>query len=210
MLMGYFSNSRVEMLKYVPLNAKRILDVGCGEGVFGYAIMRRQNCDVWGIEPDQRAAEIARKRLNTVIQAEFNDMHSLPKASFDCIVFNDVLEHMIDPWNALRIAKTLLRSPESVVVASIPNFRCWGNMLEIVLQANWEYKNGGLLDITHLRFFTFKSINKLFKGLEYDIKLIEGINPTQSEKYRLLNALLFNRIWDMRYQQFAVVAKVKQ
>jgi len=209
--MGYYNNLRSEMLDFVPLSSKKILDVGCGEGLFGEQLIKERNAEVWGVEPVKEAAEKATKRLTKVINSFFDENIVLPKNYFDCIIFNDVLEHMLDPWKALNICKSLLdhNSSDPVIVASISNFRAWNNVLEIVLHAEWDYKNEGTLDKTHLRFFTFKSINKLFEDLGYEIILIKGINPNLSKKYRLLNSLLFNRIWDMRFLQFAVVAKIR-
>lgn len=204
--MGYYSNIRPEMLEFVPMNGRKILEVGCGEGIFGETLIRRQNAEVWGVESNPVATDIAIKRLSRVINGEFGEMSMLPKSYFDCIIFNDVLEHMYDPWNALAFARTLLNSPEAVIVASIPNFRYWHNLVEIVIQKEWTYKDEGTLDRTHVRFFTCESIKSLFNQAGLKIRTIRGINPTESRKLRLLDFLLRGAVSDMRFLQFAVVA----
>ncbi len=96
------------MLVFIKLSTKKILDVGCGEEVFEEVLINHQNCEVWGNEPNLSSVEIAKKNLFKMI----------PKSYFDCIIFNDVLEHMLDPWEALKIAKSLLNSSKAVIVAS--------------------------------------------------------------------------------------------
>lgn len=207
--MGYYSNIRPEMLEFVPMTCRKILEVGCGEGIFSEALIRRQNAEVWGVEQNAVAADKAVRRLSRVINGEFGDPSTLPKSYFDCIIFNDVLEHMYDPWNALAFAGSLLNSPEAVVVASIPNFRYWHNLVEIVIRKEWTYKDDGTLDRTHVRFFTHNSIKALFTQAGLRIRTIRGINPTESKKLRLLDFLLRGAVSDMKFLQFAVVASLK-
>jgi 2-polyprenyl-3-methyl-5-hydroxy-6-metoxy-1,4-benzoquinol methylase len=204
--MGYHSNFRSEMLQFIPLDRRRILEVGCGEGFFGEALIHRQNAEVWGLEPNSSAANEAKKRLSRVINAEFGDKNVFPRASFDCIVFNDVLEHMYDPWRSLAFAKTLLKSRDGIIVASIPNIRYWHNLIELILKKEWEYRDEGILDRTHVRFFTKKSVSRLFDQAGLNIQKIQGINPTKDKKFKLLNFIVGGSIQDMRYLQFAVVA----
>jgi 2-polyprenyl-3-methyl-5-hydroxy-6-metoxy-1,4-benzoquinol methylase len=152
------------MLEFAPMTCRKILEVDCGEGIFGEALIRRQNAEVWGVEPNAVEVDKAMKRLSRVINGEFGEPSALPKAYFDCIIFNCVLQHMYDPWNALAFAGTLLNSPEAVVVASIPNFRYWHNMVEIIIQKEWTYKDEGTLDRTHVHFFCIRE-RKIFVQL---------------------------------------------
>lgn len=203
----YFKNIRDEMLGFVPRDAARILEVGCGEGVFGAQLAERQGAEVWGIEPNRAAAEIAASRLFRSENGLFGADVSAPRNHFDCVIFNDVLEHMPDPWEALELAKEFLRDEKSVVVASVPNFRYWHNMIEIVFRGEFNYSDAGILDKTHLRFFTKKTIVDFFTKAGFEILGMSGINPTRSRKFKLANALLMNRIRDMEYLQFGVVAR---
>ncbi len=123
----YYSNTREEMLKFVPKSAKRILEVGCANGSFGAKFIERQNAEVWGIEPVSASAKQAESVLFKVINKLFSIDINVPKNYFDCIIFNDVIEHLIDPWEALKVSKIFLNDkPSSIVVASIPNFRFIG------------------------------------------------------------------------------------
>src|SRR5438270_2444718 len=126
----YFAEARSEMLAYVPTTAATILDVGCSTGVFGASLKKRQQCTVWGIEMVPAAAETARHVLDHV-RVEAFDPAALPENHFDCLLFNDCLEHMPYPEKILVAAKRLLRSGGHVV-ASIPNMRYFPVMWDLI------------------------------------------------------------------------------
>jgi SAM-dependent methyltransferase len=211
----YFEWSRPEMLPFVPTNCRRILDVGCGVGAFGASLKQTREVEVWGVEPISSAAEKAAERLDHVVVGPFNPEIALPGATFDCVVFNDVLEHMPAPEEALRYARILL-APGGTVVASIPNIRSFPTIWQLMFHARWEYEDAGILDKTHLRFFTKSSIVNLFEREEYALQSVCGINPYLGtpnastrlwRAYRLANALFLGKFADMKFLQFAVVAK---
>ncbi|HEY4285255.1 MAG TPA: class I SAM-dependent methyltransferase [Chthoniobacterales bacterium] len=203
----YFSQSRPEMMKFIPSKAKRILDVGCAEGNFGASLKNQLGSEVWGVEPVPSIAEIASQRLDRVLCGDISaELSQCDDGYFDCIVFNDVLEHLIDPSRVLVDVKRKL-SRNGVVVASIPNIRYFPVLKDLVLHGQWEYEDAGILDRTHLRFFTRKSIAKLFPSLGYRILQLEGINPRPSWKATLLNFAVLGKLTDTRYLQFACVAQ---
>ena len=201
---------REDMLGYLPKEARIILDVGCGEGGFGDLIKRQNNAEVWGIELFPQAAERARAKLDRVYVGNIEmDQFDLPDEYFDCIVFNDVLEHLHYPWDVLKQMKKLLKD-NGHVLASIPNVRYYEHVKTLMLRGDWDYEPSGILDRTHLRFFTLKSIKKVFEQSGYTVVSIEGIKKTAmgfSWKLNLLNMLLGKRFEDMRYLQFACLAK---
>lgn len=210
--LSYFQAEREEMLPYIPENIDKILEVGCGNGQFSELLKKIRSAEVWGIELNEKAAAIAAQKLDRVICAPFDSQLNLPKNYFDCIIFNDVLEHLVDPFTALLYSKELL-SEEGVVVASIPNVRYFDNIWNLLVHKNWQYAECGILDRTHLRFFTRRSILETLDALSFNVTTIEGINPVEryhpwrKRKFYFLNRLLFNQIEDMRYQQFAIVAR---
>ena len=211
---NYFQESRPEMLPFVPAHCRRVLDVGCGEGGFGETLKRTRQIEVWGVEPVRSAATAAAERLDHVVQTPFTPEAGLPSGTFDCVIFNDVLEHLFAPDDALRYARVLL-APGGVVVASIPNIRNFPTLWQLMLKARWEYEDSGILDRTHLRFFTKSSIQAMFEGEGYDIQSISGINAYWGATwrkwaiYRLANLFALGNFKDMKFLQFAVVAKPK-
>ena len=203
----YFRNPRYEMIGFIPENAKKILDVGCGEGYFGYELKKRIKATIWGVELDRTAAESAREKLDNVVIGDIsNIIYELPDNYFDCIIFNDILEHLIDPFTMLVEIQRKLTST-GVVVSSIPNIRYFDHVRRYLLKKEWKYEDSGILDRMHLRFFAKKSIVDMFESTGYDILNICGINPTKSKNYRILNLLLLGGISDMKYLQFACVTR---
>ncbi len=211
----YFTLARQEIVPFLPPNCRRLLDVGCGAGVFGEMVRRNRKIEVWGVEPISSVAAEASAKLDQVIVGTFGPQTELPEKAFDCIVFNDVLEHMVAPEKALRYARTLL-THDGLIVASIPNIRYLPVLWPLMVWGKWKYEDCGVLDKTHVRFFTRSSIIAMFQSEGYTVGSISGINPRagipQSSKrlwrvYEFLNALSFQKFDDLRFQQFAVVAQ---
>lgn len=203
----YYSQARLEILDFIPQNAKSILDIGCGEAVFSAKIKQKFGAKVWGIEFDVNAADIAKKKIDKVLIGDVSALISeLPDNYFDCIVFNDVLEHLIDPFRVLIEIKNKIKIG-GVVVCSIPNVRYFFVLKDLLFKKRWRYEDSGVLDKTHLRFFTKNSIVDMFNALEYKILKIEGINKSTSKKLALFNILTFGYFSDTRYSQFVCVAK---
>ena len=114
----YFTNVCDEMLRYIPQNAKCILDVGCGSGSFGEMIKSLSKVEVWGIEIAEDAAKEAASKIDRVIIADVEkDTLNLPRDYFDCIVFNDVLVHLCNPWNVLVRCKAFLQEVGYIVAS---------------------------------------------------------------------------------------------
>ena len=205
---NYYGQKRPEMLRYLPADAMIILDVGCGEGCFGELIKSQRNAEVWGIELFPQAVEKAKAKLDRVYVGNIEiDQFDLPEEYFDFIVFNDVLEHLIYPWDVLRQVKKYIEK-RGYVLASIPNIRYFEQVKRLVLRGDWDYERWGLMDRTHIRFFTFKGMRKMLEQNGYTVLNIEGINYEEfSWKFNILNILLGKRFEDMRYLQFACLAK---
>lgn len=212
---GYFQCVRPEMIGFVPEDCSRVLDVGCGAGAFGESLKKTRQIEVWGVEPTKSAAAQARARLDRVIEGKFGPGIELPTGAFDCIVFNDVLEHMFAPELALRYARGLL-APGGVIVASIPNIRYFPVVYQLIRYARWEYRDCGILDRTHVRFFTRSSMVNMFEREGFAVDSICGIKaytgPAGIHRvlwwaFRLVDGLVRGKFDDMRFLQFAVVAK---
>jgi SAM-dependent methyltransferase len=203
----YFENRRDEMLQFVPFSAHRILDVGCGKGTFARALKEARLAEVWGIEIDPVAAASAAIHLDRVETGEVNDVVGrLAEAFFDCVVFNDILEHLAQPAETLGRVRRIL-APGAVVVASIPNVRYIGNLYELVVRGDWKYTSSGILDHGHLRFYTRRSLPRLFGSAGYDLERIEGINGTTRAVFPLVVLLSAGALADTKWMQFACVAR---
>lgn len=206
---AYYQNARPEILPFIPDPCNRVLDVGCGSGAFGEYLKKERNCEVWGVEPVSAAADEAKDRLDKVINSLFSEEAQLPDNYFDVIIFNDSLEHFPYPEPPLQYARKLLNSG-GALVCSIPNVRYIKNVKHLLLDADWKYTYEGILDYTHLRFFTKKSIQRTIEDNGYKILTLKGINsyPWSGWKVNLLRTIFGSKIEDMRWLQFVVVACV--
>jgi 2-polyprenyl-3-methyl-5-hydroxy-6-metoxy-1,4-benzoquinol methylase len=208
---NYFDNTRPEMQRYIPASAQRMLEVGCGNAGFAASVKRSRPIHVTAVEGYAPAAEAAQSRVDRLLAMPLEEaLPLLADERFDCIVMNDVLEHLVDPWAALRQLRPLL-SPAGVVIASIPNVRYFTVFKEYLLEGQWKYQRDGVMDRTHLRFFTRKSMVDLFQDSGYVMQSIVGINGMAEFpfKFALLNWLMRNALDDARFIQFACVAKAR-
>ncbi len=159
---SYYEFARPEVLSLIPTSARQVLDVGCGAGMLGASLKARQGATVCGIEWNHEAAQAAKSRLDEVLIGDAEQMDgAFPDGRFECIVCADVLEHMRAPDRFLRQARAWL-APEGQLVASIPNVG-HHTVVGSLLQGNWTYESAGLLDRDHLRFFTRREIEALFR-----------------------------------------------
>jgi 2-polyprenyl-3-methyl-5-hydroxy-6-metoxy-1,4-benzoquinol methylase len=173
-----YTHPRDEMVDYLPATAVSALDVGCSSGAFGTQLRKLSRITrLVGLEPNQEAAEVARSVYDEVIIGRFPDaQRHLPAGErYDAVYFNDVLEHMERPELALAAVPDLL-SPTGVIIASIPNIRHVSILGQLIFRDEWRYKESGILDTTHVRFFTARSIRRLFEDGGWDVECLEGIN----------------------------------
>jgi len=205
---AYYQHGREEMLRFVPPDATTILDIGCGSGEFGRILKNRRGAEVWGIELVKEVADEAALKLDRVLAGNIETGElELPDGYFDCVICNDVLEHLIDPWRVLGMLRKKLRT-NGVVVASIPNMRYFQVLKDLVVRKRWEYRDNGILDRTHLRFFTVNGVRELFETSGYSVGTLEGIDRCDfSWKFKLLNRVLLNRLDDTRYSKFVCVVQ---
>lgn len=151
----------VDLLDRIPLDARVVLDVGCGTGALGAAYRARNpRCRLLGIECDREAAQIAARRLDAVanVDVERNPLPFSLTAGVDCIIYGDVLEHLKDPFALLtRHAEAL--SPHGTMLICVPNVEHWSFAAHL-LRGDWDYEESGLLDRTHLRWFSLESLRR--------------------------------------------------
>lgn len=205
---AYFSNPRPDLARFVPEGLGRVLELGCGAGAFGAALKAMGVKEVVGIERSPEAALAARQRIDRVVLADIErDALELPPDAFDCLVCNDVLEHLVDPWTMLARLRSYVR-PGGWLLASIPNVRHHKVVRHLVWPGRWRYEADGVLDRTHLRFFTRESARELVESAGFAIERMQGINASSLPLWlRLIDAALLGRLDDMRYLQFAIVAR---
>lgn len=157
---NYYGNINVELLRWIPLNARRVLELGCGEAALAAAYkLRNPGVEYVAVEAHPPAAAIARTRVDQLIEADFMAMDAAAISAlgqFDAIVLGDVLEHLPDPWRALKTLRDMLME-DGRLALSVPNVSHW-TALANLFQGQWPTLDSGLFDRTHLRFFTMNSL----------------------------------------------------
>jgi len=185
----YYSIKRQWINLFNIRDHSSILDVGCGSGELGRSLKVRFNSIVHGIEITVQNFEIAQQVLDRVVLGDFEQCEVNFGVSYDYIIFSDSLEHMVDTQRALLRARELL-GKDGELLMSIPNVRNFRVLFPLIFRDQFKYENEGILDRTHLRFFTKKSIiNELvdagFKAVDYFYEL------PLSSKVGKLNVITF-------------------
>jgi len=150
-----------DLLERIPLSARVVLDVGCGRSALSAAYRKRNpRARLLGIDKDPSIAPIAAERLDELATVDVEE-DPLPfdvSEGIDCIIYGDILEHLQDPWTVLRKHAEAL-TPDGVILICIPNLEHY-SFAEKLLRGTWDYETRGLLDTTHLRWFSLRSMRE--------------------------------------------------
>lgn len=203
---SYFKNTRSEILPLLPHKAENIFEIGCGAGDT-LAYIKKTNISKWvgGIEIYKKAAKKARKKgIDLVLTGNIETQAlKLRKKSLDVILCLDVLEHMIDPWAVLKKIKPYLKD-NGMIICSLPNIRNYKVLLPLMFLGHWNYSEQGILDKTHLRFFTEKSALELLNSSGYNVEKIE---PLIYGKNIFLNNFTFKLFAPFFHYQYLIKAR---
>lgn len=205
----YYEGLNREILLELPTEAKLFLDVGCAAGLMGEAIKEcHPSAIVHGIECAPAARIEASKRLDHVFDADLNAELPPLGALYDCVICADVLEHLIDPWSALQ-GLTKLLTPTGILIASIPNLRHYKVTRDLVWSGRFTYRESGVMDTTHLRFFTLYEMKKLFQGAGLDLVRYRPIGRGGNVLIRTLSKVLGGGFTEMQAPQYLLVGRKK-
>lgn len=154
---------------------KRVLEIGCSTGYLSEAL-QRNGCRITGVEIDAASGEAARRWCERVVIGDVETMDLAPLGSgYDVLLLADVLEHLRDPVAALQRLRPLL-APHGYAVVSVPNVANWAMRLGL-LAGRWNYTERGILDRTHLRFFTRNTIQSTLAAGGFGIRTFDLSAP---------------------------------
>lgn len=164
------NDPRTRIVNLVSAGSKA-LEIGCGSGtIIGY-LAQAKHCQALAVEPDAAMAAETRRLGVEVLQVRIEDPQLqdalVARAPFDAIIFADVLEHLRDPWTTLSTVRPWL-AYGGAVLASAPNVAYW-TIRWALLRGHWDYTQGYLMDSTHLRWFTRRTLHQLFTDTGYRI-----------------------------------------
>jgi 2-polyprenyl-3-methyl-5-hydroxy-6-metoxy-1,4-benzoquinol methylase len=207
----YFATARTEIAPHLPQRVHRMLDIGCGTGATT-AFVKSLHDVQWagGAEFVPEEAEKARSICDHVSVGNVEDWAfetEIAPASLDLILCLDVLEHLVDPWRVVQRLSPLL-APGGRLIVSVPNIRNWKFIRGLLFRGDFRYRDSGLLDRTHLRFFVRDTARDL--ALAGGLKLHFGGNAhpwTGLDARRLLSMASFGGLDDLMIKQFLIVAE---
>lgn len=171
----YFVEFREEIVPLLPAGlSARVLDLGCGSGeTSGFLKEKGRFAWVCGVEGSPEAAALAHKRIDQVLEGDIEKIDfPFPAESFDVILTLDILEHLVDPWAIIKKLHSLLK-PGGRLIVSIPNVRHYSVVLPLLFLGDWRYTQEGLLDSTHIRFFTSRTAKRIFLAQGFSIEHID-------------------------------------
>ena len=193
----YYSNINKHLLAICP-DANNVLEFGCGAGQF-MAAYKQKHAHAFsvGVELFNTAAKDAEQIFDKVIVGNTEELdlsaHQVEQNSFDLLIYGDVLEHFVDPWTALEKHLHFLK-PGGTVCICVPNIAHWSIIFGL-LNGSFEYRDQGLLDRTHMRFFTRSSLKDLIMRAGLTIETIDSIiiNKKKTEQAITTLAKLFGK-----------------
>jgi len=201
----YYNWFKSGIASLIPEGHHVILDVGCAAGVLGRRLKELNKAkEMVGVEIFKEAADEAEKYYDTIYRGDIEELILPYEAYFDFVVCADILEHVRDPWNILRQIHTWLKNDGSLIIC-IPNVRYWKVLRDLVFHGNWEYTDAGILDKTHLRFFTRRSFLEPLAEVGFEVQYmrmeISGI------KHEIANRITLRCFQEFMGKQITIMAK---
>lgn len=206
-IQGYHNLVRSDVLHLVPKSTKRVLDVGGGVGANAHYLKQHTACTSYvliDMVADHLAPEVDKAYTGDLENPELMSKVGREEGLFDAILFLDILEHLRDPWQLVRSCVELL-SPGGVMIVSLPNVRHTSVTLPLLFGGRFDLADKGIMDRTHLRWFTRSTAIDMFTppGMEKDH--VEARIYQRSR--RLLNKIAFGSLEGHLAQQYFIRTK---
>jgi 2-polyprenyl-3-methyl-5-hydroxy-6-metoxy-1,4-benzoquinol methylase len=203
---SYFGGARADYVRELPDNRQaRILEVGCGDGSTGVLALLEGKCGTYcGVELCKDAADKARNTISEVLIGNIEDQElPWPPEYFEALILSEVLEHLVDPWSALKKIRPLMK-PGAMVFASSPNVS-HHRVIRMLIGGGWSLADLGVMDRTHLRWFTPQTYKALFESTGYIVDSVGEVEPL-SRKGRAVSFLTLGRLRHLFVKQVSLKA----
>lgn len=199
--MGYHDLVRHDAIAIMPEKLGRILDVGGGIGATSVYLKEQGRAERVFVLDIIEDGFLPGVDAHTSVNLDASDALAGIDETFDTILCLDVLEHLVDPWSAVRQLTALL-NPGGVIVASLPNVRHWQVVYPLVFKGTFDLADKGLLDRTHMRWFTRKSAIELMTCSGLKVQHVTG--KLSTKRWRLVNALTLGRMRGLFEVQYLI------
>lgn len=202
---SYYNMEKTRMVPFFPDGPNIILDIGCANGRLGKKLRDLNKAsELIGIEIFPPAADEAAKYYDKVYRSDIESLILPYKEYFDFVICGDILEHLRDPWTLLDRIRGWLK-PNGILISSIPNIRYWRIIKDLMVYGKWDYVEAGILDNTHLRFFTRSTFQKMQKKANFDI--IHSQMIIHGKKQNFFNMITFSILDEFLGSQILTVSK---
>jgi 2-polyprenyl-3-methyl-5-hydroxy-6-metoxy-1,4-benzoquinol methylase len=201
----YYFSIRHDLINLIPAEAKKVLEVGCAGGMTGKTLRETGFQEVVGIELIEKIAKQGELYYDRLFIGDVEKME-LPYETghFDCILYPDVLEHLRDPWKIMKGHNALVKKG-GTIICSIPNIRHYRVIKKLLFKGKWEYQDDGIMDKTHLRFFTISSIGEMLVDSGFEVTHVVK-KPSGAKWLKTMNSLSGNSLIDCLVRQYIIVA----
>lgn len=203
---NYFSGARKDWVDQLPHNPHaRILEIGCANGDTGALVKEQEKCAYYaGIELVKHAATDAEKKLDEVICGDVESMiFPWPEKYFSVLIISEVLEHLVDPARVLSNLFPLL-APNALVFSSSPNVSHY-SVINMLLKGQWIVESKGIMDKTHLRWFTPDSYRNMFQNAGFEVTYVGRIGKP-GVKSMVINSLTLGKFDYLFWKQIDLKA----
>lgn len=202
----YYFTPRKDIISLVPQGIERVLDVGCGGGRTGTLLKEIGVREVFGIEKNEDVARYAKEYYDQVIVGDVEKIElPFPPLYFDLLIYGDVLEHLFDPWSLLKKHRKFLKDGGFIIV-SLPNVRYYKVIKRLLIKGRWDYEDQGIMDLTHIRFFTLKTALELLRDSGFEVLRVRG-KISGSKLLKFANRMVFGMISDFLIRQYLILGR---
>lgn len=204
----YYTQTKGFLLPLIPDGLNVIMDIGCGSGSLGQKLLQMNKAaELIGVEIYEPAATNAMKIYKTVHIGDFEEMNLDYRGYFDVVICGDILEHLKDPHKALLKIYHCLKHG-GLIVCSVPNVRYWRIWRDLIFRGVWRYTSEGILDQTHLRFFTTRTFREMLTAAKFAVEY-EGMRIAVGVKQETFNRLTLGLFKEFLGRQLLFTARKK-